>query len=116
MCGGILKPAVVFFGGSIDRDVVQRSVELVDECDAVLCIGTTLTVFSVYRLARAAPQAGKPIGVVNFGDTRLSSVALAPSSGSKHKAADPVTSVFHVQADAGAVLQQAAARIGFMDS
>ena len=44
VCGGVLKPAVVFFGGSIEKDVVQHALTLVDECDAVLAVGTTMMV------------------------------------------------------------------------
>jgi NAD-dependent SIR2 family protein deacetylase len=38
--------------------------------DALLVVGSSLQVFSAFRLARAAAQAGTPIAIINVGATR----------------------------------------------
>lgn len=74
-CGGWLKPAVVFFGESIPQGKTEQTLKAVDECDALLVVGSSLTVWSGYRLARAARAAGKPLYILNMGETRADSDA-----------------------------------------
>ena len=69
-CGGIVKPDVVFFGESVPRDRVDRAMRGVREADAMLVVGSSLMVYSGYRFAQAAADAGKPIAAVNLGRTR----------------------------------------------
>jgi NAD-dependent SIR2 family protein deacetylase len=69
-CEGILKPDVVFFGESVPRDRVERAMRGVQDADAMLVVGTSLMVYSGYRFAQAAADAGKPIAAVNIGRTR----------------------------------------------
>jgi NAD-dependent SIR2 family protein deacetylase len=69
-CGGLVKPAVVFFGESVPQDKTQKAFEAVDESDALLVVGSSLTVWSGYRLAKTARQAGKPLYILNIGPTR----------------------------------------------
>lgn len=69
-CEGILKPDVVFFGESVPRDRVERAMRGVQDADAVLVVGSSLMVYSGYRFAQAAADAGKPIAAVNLGRTR----------------------------------------------
>jgi NAD-dependent SIR2 family protein deacetylase len=69
-CGGILKPDVVFFGESVPRDRVDRAFRGLQQADAMLVVGSSLMVYSGYRFAAAAAEAGKPIAAVNLGRTR----------------------------------------------
>ena len=69
-CGGILKPHVVFFGDSVDRDVVDHIRGQVDCSDGVLVIGSSLMVFSSFRFVRQAHAKGIPIVALNQGVTR----------------------------------------------
>lgn len=69
-CGGILKPHVVFFGDSVDRDVVDHIRGQVDCADGVLVIGSSLMVFSSFRFVRQAHAKGIPIAALNQGVTR----------------------------------------------
>jgi NAD-dependent SIR2 family protein deacetylase len=84
-CGGILKPDVVFFGESVPPDRVRRCMEAALSADATLVVGTSLMVYSGYRLVQAAAAAGKPIAAVNLGRTRadeLLSLKATESCGS----------------------------------
>lgn len=69
-CGGMLKPHIVYFGESVSKPVVDRSYSLVDEADALLVAGSSLTVFSGLRFVRHAAAAGKPVAIINRGTTR----------------------------------------------
>ncbi|KAA0120290.1 NAD-dependent protein deacetylase [Mycolicibacterium sp. P9-22] len=74
-CGGMLKPDIVYFGESVPKERVQQAFSLVDEADALLVAGSSLTVFSGYRFVRHAASAGKPIAIVNRGPTRGDALA-----------------------------------------
>jgi NAD-dependent SIR2 family protein deacetylase len=61
---------VVFFGESVPRERVAAALAAVQRADAMLVIGSSLMVYSGYRFAQAAANAGKPIAAVNLGRTR----------------------------------------------
>jgi NAD-dependent SIR2 family protein deacetylase len=69
-CGGVLKPAVVFFGETVPRSRVAEAFESLDEADALLVVGSSLMVYSGYRFVRAARDRGRPVALVNLGRTR----------------------------------------------
>lgn len=69
-CGGLLKPDVVFFGETVPAQRVAAALQAVHTAEAMLVIGSSLMVYSGYRFAQAASQAGKPIAAVNLGRTR----------------------------------------------
>lgn len=74
-CGGPLKPDVVFFGENVPRPRVDAARALVDAADALLVVGSSLTVFSGFRFAKHAVAADKPIAIVNVGPTRGDAIA-----------------------------------------
>jgi NAD-dependent SIR2 family protein deacetylase len=79
VCGGILKPDIVFFGESVPLGTVRAAFDLVDSADALLVAGTSLAVMSGLRFVRHASGLGLPIVLVNRGLTRgddLASVRL----------------------------------------
>lgn len=69
-CGGVLKPDVVFFGGSVPRDRVEAATQALENADALLVVGSSLMVYSGYRFCLLARQLGKPIAAINLGHTR----------------------------------------------
>jgi NAD-dependent SIR2 family protein deacetylase len=69
-CGGVLKPDVVFFGEGVPKDRVARTMAALDRSDAMLVVGSSLMVYSGYRLVAAMAQAGKPVAAVTLGRTR----------------------------------------------
>ena len=69
-CGGRLKPDVVFFGENVPRQRVERCYAALDEADALLVAGSSLTVMSGLRFVRYAARAGLPVVIVNRGVTR----------------------------------------------
>lgn len=70
LCGGILKPDVVFFGESARREVVAAAFTALEEAEALLVLGSSLTVQSGLRFVRAARRQGKSVVILNDGPTR----------------------------------------------
>jgi NAD-dependent SIR2 family protein deacetylase len=77
VCGGTLKPDVVFFGGSVPEQTLADAWSLFDEGAVLLVVGSSLTVYSGFRFARRAAERGVPIAVVNQGPTRADDLAHA---------------------------------------
>lgn len=69
-CGGMLKPDIVYFGESVPKQRVAQAFSLVDDADALLVAGSSLTVYSGYRFVRHAAATGKPVAIINRGRTR----------------------------------------------
>ena len=74
VCGGMLKPDVVFFGESVPRERVAAVRAALAGADALLVAGSSLMVYSGYRFVEDAVAAGKPVAVVNIGRTRADAV------------------------------------------
>ena len=70
VCGGVLKPDVVFFGETVPRDRVDRTKALVAQAGSLLVLGSSLTVMSGYRFVIQAAKQGVPVAIVNQGPTR----------------------------------------------
>jgi len=70
VCGGMLKPDIVYFGESVPKPRVEEAFALVDGAQALLVAGSSLTVFSGYRFVRHAAARAMPVAIVNRGRTR----------------------------------------------
>lgn len=70
LCGGILKPDVVFFGGTVPGTRVDRAWAGLRGADAVLTAGSSLMVWSGFRFVREAAARDLPIMAINRGRTR----------------------------------------------
>ncbi|CAL9672252.1 NAD-dependent protein deacetylase [Streptomyces sp. enrichment culture] len=76
ICGGILKPDVVFFGENVPPRRVEHCRELVRAASSLLVLGSSLTVMSGLRFVRQAAEAGKPVLIVNRDATRGDRLAV----------------------------------------
>jgi NAD-dependent SIR2 family protein deacetylase len=70
VCGGLLKPDVVFYGESVPRETTDAAFAAIEAADGVLVAGSSLMVWSSFRLVRAAHQRGSEVVAVNRGHTR----------------------------------------------
>ena len=75
LCGGDLKPDVVFFGGTVPREHVAACQKALAQADALLAIGSSLMVFSGFRFCRLAAAMDKPVVLINPGITRADDLA-----------------------------------------
>ncbi|HVR44832.1 MAG TPA: NAD-dependent protein deacetylase [Thermoanaerobaculia bacterium] len=70
LCGGVLKPDVVFFGENVPRERVGEAMDGILAADVLFVIGSSLAVWSGYRFALAAARGSIPIAILNLGRTR----------------------------------------------
>lgn len=70
-CGSdLLKPDVVFFGGSVAKPLVEQAYAAVEAGDALLVLGSSLQVMSGLRFVKRAHALGIPVAVVTRWATR----------------------------------------------
>ncbi len=81
VCGGVLKPDVVFFGENVPAERVQEAWSLYEEADVLLVAGSSLTVYSGRRFIYRAEKDGIPIAIINIGPTRADELAAARVEG-----------------------------------
>ncbi|KAG2498927.1 hypothetical protein HYH03_003117 [Edaphochlamys debaryana] len=74
-CGGVLKPDVVFFGDNIPQERKDRAAAMAASADLLLVVGSSLAVYSAFRLVEAGARAGAALAVVNVGPTRADALA-----------------------------------------
>jgi NAD-dependent SIR2 family protein deacetylase len=70
VCGGMLKPDVVFFGEFIPAEKFREAEQLVRGSDALVIAGSSLVVNSGIRLLERARRRRLPIVIINRGITR----------------------------------------------
>lgn len=70
VCGGVLKPDVVFFGEFVPTPTYRQAASLVQRADVLLVAGSSLVVNSGVRLLEIARRRRIPIVVVNRGVTK----------------------------------------------
>lgn len=80
-CAGMLKPDIVYFGENVPKNVVAESYSMVDDADALLVAGSSLTVFSGYRFVRHACARRIPIAIINRGSSRGDELATVKVDG-----------------------------------
>lgn len=70
ICGGLLKPDVVYFGDAVPPDRVAEANRISDSAAGLLVLGSSLAVLSGLRFVRSAAKEGKPVVIVTDGPTR----------------------------------------------
>jgi NAD-dependent deacetylase len=71
LCGGLLKPNVVFFGENLLPEMVREVECEVRACDLIIVIGSSLAVYPACDWPRDAVQHGARAIVVNYQPTHL---------------------------------------------
>ncbi len=70
VCGGVLKPDVVFFGEFVPAEKFREAEQLVRTADALVIAGSSLVVNSGIRLLERARRRKLPVVIINRGPTR----------------------------------------------
>lgn len=81
-CGGILKSATISFGQGLVTQDLQRADTAARECDLLLAIGTTLTVYPIAAMVPAASESGARVVIINGEPTEMDPLANAVLHGS----------------------------------
>jgi NAD-dependent deacetylase len=74
-CGGIARPAVVWFGEGLPRDAWSLAEQAATSCDLFLVIGTSAVVYPAAGLAPLARSSGARLIEINAERTGLSDTA-----------------------------------------
>lgn len=70
-CGGILKSDTISFGQALVPEVIDRALQVSDECDLILAIGSTLSVFPAANCVPRAKAGGATVVIVNGDETSM---------------------------------------------
>lgn len=71
LCGGTIRPGVVWFGESLPEDALEAAFEAAGACDVLLAVGTSGVVHPAALLPGIATQAGAAVAQVNPAPTPL---------------------------------------------
>ena len=74
-CGGLVRPGVVWFGESLDPDVLDRASAAAGHCEVFLTVGTSAVVYPAAGLVPYAKRSGAVIVEINPDATGVSDVA-----------------------------------------
>lgn len=80
-CGGVFKPHLVFFGENVPKARVEAARAAVDAAEVLWVVGSSLTVWSGFRFAKQAAEAGRLIAITNMGQTRADALATLRTDG-----------------------------------
>jgi NAD-dependent deacetylase len=70
-CGGLERPGVVWFGESLDAEVLGRAIDAATSCDLLLAIGTSAVVYPAAGLVEQAKRAGATTIEINPDETPM---------------------------------------------
>jgi NAD-dependent SIR2 family protein deacetylase len=70
VCGGLLRPDIVFFGEFVPTDRFGLAQAMVASAGALVVAGSSLTVNSGVRLVEVARRRKLPVLIINVGETR----------------------------------------------
>ncbi|KAM3963946.1 LOW QUALITY PROTEIN: NAD-dependent protein deacylase Sirt4 [Aphomia sociella] len=73
-CEGPLKPDIIFFGDNVPKERVEAVKNKVTSSDAVFVLGSSLTVYSSYRIILQAKEENKSVAILNIGPTRADNI------------------------------------------
>lgn len=76
-CGGPIRPGVVWFGESLPQAAWQRAEQALEDCDALLVVGTSGVVQPAASLPRLVKQRGRPVVEINPDASSITALADA---------------------------------------
>jgi NAD-dependent deacetylase len=75
ICGGNLKPNVVFFGETLPEKELFEAKSSAKDCDMFLVIGSSLVVYPASQIPVIAKYNGALLGIINIDTTPLDNIA-----------------------------------------
>jgi NAD-dependent deacetylase len=76
-CGGIIKTRTISFGQNLVPEVIERAFQVAQECDVLLCVGSTLGVYPVAGVVPEAKRNGARVFILNSHPTEMDGLADA---------------------------------------
>ena len=75
VCGGIMKSDTISFGQSLVPEVIDRAMRVSEDCDLLVAVGSTLSVYPVANCVPLAKSTGARVVIVNGDETAMDHVA-----------------------------------------
>ena len=76
-CGGIVKSATISFGQPLVAEVIDRAMQVAEQADLLLAVGSTLQVYPAANVVPRAKVAGATVVIVNGEPTAMDRYADA---------------------------------------
>jgi NAD-dependent deacetylase len=75
ICSGLLKPNTIFFGESLESEVLQAADDMISDCDLLIVLGSSLVVWPVAVYPQKAISLGAKLAIINIQETDMDSAA-----------------------------------------
>ncbi len=75
LCAGMVKTDTILFGEMLPEDEVRKASVFLAICDAVLVVGSTVSVWPAADVVVRAANQGKPVVIINKGETDADNLA-----------------------------------------
>ncbi|MEE9432265.1 MAG: NAD-dependent deacylase [Melioribacteraceae bacterium] len=73
MCGGMIRPDVVWFGENLPQDIFNKAEQKAKECDICFIVGTSAVVYPAAHIPITAKQNGAYLVEINIEQTEITS-------------------------------------------
>ncbi len=74
-CGGLIKPNVILYEENLDQTLLQLSLRIVEACELIIVIGTSLVVEPAASLVRIGLSLSKKVVIINKDKTHYDNYA-----------------------------------------
>jgi len=74
-CNGLLKPNTIFFGEPLRSEILSQADDMINNCDLLIVLGSSLLVYPVAFYPRKALSLGAKIAIINIQETDVDSFA-----------------------------------------
>lgn len=74
-CNGLLKPNAIFFGEPLRSEILSQADDMINNCDLLIVLGSSLLVYPVAFYPRKALSLGAKIAIINIQETDVDSFA-----------------------------------------
>jgi len=74
-CNGLLKPNAIFFGEPLRSEILSQADDMINNCDLLIVLGSSLLVYPVAFYPRKALSLGAKIVIINIQETDVDSYA-----------------------------------------
>jgi NAD-dependent protein deacetylase/lipoamidase len=75
VCGGIVKSDTISFGQALVPEVIDRAFDVSKQCDLMLAVGSTLSVYPAASCVPVARATGATVVIVNAEETEMDHLA-----------------------------------------
>ena len=76
VCNGLLKPNAIFFGEPLESKTLQAAEKMIEVCDLMIVLGSSLVVYPAAFYPRKILSKGAKLAIINIQETDIDSSAV----------------------------------------